>query len=195
MITGGGGGSSTPALAFGTAAARPAAAAGNANTGYFATDTAELTVSNAAAWSEIGQVAANLNIGTQTLLTPNQVEFQTGGTIYFDNQISQEKLSTVSGTGLITLTNSDFAVHTSGRGLRAAEGANAKQGVATLVAGTIVVANTSVTATSRIMLTAQDNNTTGTPRVSARTAGTSFTITSSNAGDTGVVAYQIFEPG
>lgn len=82
-----------------------------------------------------------------------------------------------------------------GSGLKVAEGANAKQGIATLAAGTKVVANTSVTANSRIMLTAQDNNTTGALRVSARAAGASFTITSSNAADSGVVAYEIFEPG
>ena len=44
-------------------------------------------------------------------------------------------------------------------------------------------------------MTAQDNSTTGALRVSARTAGTSFTITSSNSGDSGVVAYEIFEVG
>lgn len=87
-----------------------------------------------------------------------------------------------------------FALLTGGQGLRVAEGSNCKQGVATLVAGTVTVPNTSVTANSRIFLTAQDNSTTGALRVSARTAGTSFVITSSNAGDSGVVAYEIFEP-
>lgn len=98
-------------------------------------------------------------------------------------------------------TNSDFAsfgnisADTAGKGLRVKEGSNAKQGTATLSGGTVVVSNTSVTANSRIFLTAQDNSTTGALRVSARTPGTSFTITSSNAGDSGVVAYEIFEPG
>lgn len=87
-----------------------------------------------------------------------------------------------------------FRITQPGQGLRVAEGANCKQGVATLVAGTVTVANTSVTANSRIFLTAQDDSSTGALRVSARTAGTSFTITSSNAGDSGVVAYEIFEP-
>lgn len=88
----------------------------------------------------------------------------------------------------------NLSVGTAGSGLRVKEGSNAKQGTATLTGGTVTVANTSVTASSRIFLTAQDNNSTGALRVSARTAGTSFTITSSNAGDSGVVAYQIFEP-
>jgi hypothetical protein len=86
-------------------------------------------------------------------------------------------------------------VGTVGYGLKVKEGSNAKQGTATLSSGSVVVSNTSVTATSRIFLTAQDNNSTGVLRVSARTAGTSFTITSSDASDNGVVAYEIFEQG
>jgi hypothetical protein len=86
-------------------------------------------------------------------------------------------------------------VTTAGQGLAVAEGSNAKQGTATLSGGTVVVSNTSVTASSRILLTAQDNSSTGALRVSGRTAATSFAITSSNAGDSGVVAFEIFEPG
>jgi hypothetical protein len=90
--------------------------------------------------------------------------------------------------------NVDIA--TAGKGLFVAEGANAKQGTAVLVAGTVTVANTSVTANSRIFLTSQaDGGTPGFLRVTARVAGTSFTITSSNAADTSTVAYEIFEPG
>jgi len=81
-------------------------------------------------------------------------------------------------------------------GLKVAEGANAKQGVATLSAGTVTVSNTSVTASSRIFLTVQSLGTVAVPQalaVTARTAGTSFTITSSSITDTSVVAYEIFE--
>jgi len=82
-----------------------------------------------------------------------------------------------------------------GAGLRVKEGSNAKQGVATLVAGTVTVANTSVTANSRILLTTNTvGGTAGFLVVSARVASTSFTILSSNAADTSTVAYQIFEP-
>jgi len=91
-------------------------------------------------------------------------------------------------------TSPDIA--TPGQGLKVAEGSNAKQGTATLAAGTKVVSNTSVTANSRIMLTT--NTPGGTPgwlQVSARTPGTSFTILSSSNTDTSVVAYEIFEPG
>lgn len=93
------------------------------------------------------------------------------------------------------LVNGNFMVGTAGKGLRVKEGSNAKQGVATLVAGSVVVANTSVTANSRIFLTSQaDGGTPGWLRVSTRSAGVSFTITSSSGTDTSTVAYQIFEP-
>ncbi len=89
----------------------------------------------------------------------------------------------------------NLSVLTAGAGLRVKEGSNAKQGVSTLVAGTVTVANTSVTASSRIFLTGNsDGGTPGFLRVSARVVGTSFTITSSNAADTGTVAWEIFEP-
>jgi hypothetical protein len=90
---------------------------------------------------------------------------------------------------------SNLKITTVGAGLRVKEGSNAKQGTATLTAGTVTVSNASVTANSRIFLTSQaDGGTPGYLRVSARVAGTSFTITSSSGTDTSTVAYQIFEP-
>lgn len=89
------------------------------------------------------------------------------------------------------------AINTSA-GITVKEGANAKQGTATLVAGTVTVSNTSVTANSRIQLTVQSLGTVTRPAavgITARVAGTSFTITSGDATDTSVVAYEIFEPG
>ncbi len=82
-----------------------------------------------------------------------------------------------------------------GDGLAVKEGSNGKQGLAVLVAGAVTVSCTNVTANSRILLTSNvDGGTPGWLRVSARTAGTSFTITSSSGTDTSSVAYQIFEP-
>ncbi len=87
-------------------------------------------------------------------------------------------------------------VSVAGKGLQVAEGSNAKQGTVALVAGSKVVANTSVTASSRIFVTSQaDGGTPGWLRITARTPGTSFTITSSSGTDTSTVAYEIFEPG
>jgi hypothetical protein len=81
-------------------------------------------------------------------------------------------------------------------GFAVVEGSNSKQGTATLVGGTKTVANTSVTANSRIFLTAQSlGGTAGALYVSARVAGTSFTVTSTSGSDTSTFAYEIFEPG
>lgn len=110
--------------------------------------------------------------------------------------VNRIPMSFLNGPNIMALftAGGSLSLRQAGHGLQVQEGANCKQGVATLTAGAVTVANTSVTANSRIFLTAQDNNSTGALRVSARTAGTSFTITSSNGADSGLVAYEIFEP-
>lgn len=68
-------------------------------------------------------------------------------------------------------------------------------GTVTLVAGTKTVSLSAITANSRIYLTSQvDGGTPGSLRVSSRTPGVGFTITSSSATDTSTVAYQVIEP-
>lgn len=98
------------------------------------------------------------------------------------------------GSNRVVLSAASLLVATPGHGLRVAEGANAKQGVVTLTTGTAIVANTSVSTGSRIMLTAQDDSVKGALRVASRVSGVSFTIKSSSILDSGLVAYQIFEP-
>lgn len=67
-------------------------------------------------------------------------------------------------------------------------------GTATLVAGTVTVSCPAVTATSVIVLTGQaDGGTPGWLRVSARSAGTSFTITSSSGSDTSSVGWTLLQ--
>lgn len=81
-------------------------------------------------------------------------------------------------------------------GLSVKEGGGAaKMGTAILVAGTVVVPTTAVTANTRVFVSAQAaGGTPGVVAVSARTAGTSFTLTSSNAADTSTVAWLLVEP-
>lgn len=67
-------------------------------------------------------------------------------------------------------------------------------GIAVLVGGSVTVSNTSITSGSQIFVTAQING--GTPgflRITAKTIGTSFVITSSSGTDTSTVAWQILE--
>lgn len=100
-------------------------------------------------------------------------------------------------TGDVNASTGNVLASTAGKGFRAKEGSNAKQGTATLVGGTVTVSNTSITTSSRIFLTVQSLGTVSAPKavaVTARVASTSFTITSSDATDTSVVAYEIFEP-
>jgi hypothetical protein len=106
-------------------------------------------------------------------------------------------LGSITTTYKLTVSGGSIGVITAGYGLRVKEGTNCKQGTATLVAGTVTVSNTAATASSRIFLTVQSLGTVASPKaiaVTARVAGTSFTITSSDATDTSVVAYEIFEP-
>jgi hypothetical protein len=119
--------------------------------------------------------------GTQYVVTANHTS---GGTF------STANLSSVANS-----TGGHLTASAVGFGLSVKEGTGAKMGVATLVAGTVTVANASVTATSRIFLTGNvDGGTPGWHRVSARVNGTSFTITSSSNTDTSTVAWLICEP-
>lgn len=96
----------------------------------------------------------------------------------------------------VDVVGADLDIATLGRGLQINEGANARMGIATLVAGAAVVNNTTVTANTRIFLTPQaTGGTVGAIRVSGRTPGTSFTIASNQAGDTSPVAWLMIEPG
>jgi hypothetical protein len=100
-------------------------------------------------------------------------------------------------TGDCLADKGKIGTNTAGFGLSIKEGTNAKMGTATLNGITdVVINNTSVTATSRIMMTIQSSSGTnvGSPYVRTRTAGTSFTIRSTTASDTSVVAYTIIEP-
>lgn len=81
-----------------------------------------------------------------------------------------------------------------GGGIAIAEGANARMGVSTLVAGTVTVANTSVTANTRVATFRQAGGGTLGHLSTTKVAGTSFTINSSSGTDTSTVAWILFEP-
>lgn len=114
----------------------------------------------------------------------------------FASAFSGGYLFKVGSTLTLTVdTSFNFRVNHIGSGLAVAEGTNGKQGIATLSGGTVTVSTNSVTANSRIFLTIQSpGGTLGSVYVSARTAGTSFTISSTSAIDTSVVGYLVMEP-
>jgi len=96
-------------------------------------------------------------------------------------------LSSVSSTG-------EIATRVAGVGFRVKEGANARMGVATLVAGTITISNTSITANTRIFRDVQAAGGTQGHLSITRIAGTSFTINSTSATETSTVAWLLMEP-
>lgn len=99
--------------------------------------------------------------------------------------------------GDVKVLTGQLSVETIGKGLSIKEGVNAKMGTATFVAGTVTVSTTAVASNSRIFLTVQQLGTVTSPKaiaVTARVAGTSFTITSSDNTDTSTVAWMIVDP-
>jgi hypothetical protein len=143
--------------------------------------------------------------------TFNRVELDANGGIRFgtgaaapDTTLTRGGIGVLQTNGKLTVNGiasvaSSVDVFNAGNGLQVAEGSNAKQGTFVLSgAATTTVANTSVTASSRIFLQTQVLGTVtsaSTLAVSSRVAGTSFTVTPSQATDTSTVAFEIFEPG
>lgn len=98
---------------------------------------------------------------------------------------------TVTNT-LAKTAGADLAISTAGRGLQVKEGANARMGVATVTAGSVTVANTSITASTRILLS---DDGVGNSRETARVVGTSFTIGNGNALDNATkITWFLMEP-
>lgn len=127
-----------------------------------------------------------LKIGTTRISwsSTNSTIASTNGTVLIDFKANDK-----------IVVRQDLQIGTLGKGLKIKEGTGAKMGISTLVAGTVVVSNTSITSTSRIFLTC--NVVGGTPgflRVSTRSVGTSFTILSSSGTDTSAVAWMLVEP-
>jgi hypothetical protein len=87
-------------------------------------------------------------------------------------------------------------IATAGFGISIKEGANARMGTAVLAGGTITIANTTITAATRINAFVQVlGGTAGILRVAGRVVGTSFTISSSSAMETSTIFWELKEPG
>ncbi|MBC2903144.1 hypothetical protein [Streptomyces cupreus] len=92
------------------------------------------------------------------------------------------------------LSEGNLICDVAGKGLRIKEGSNARMGTATLVGGTVTVSNTSVTASTRIVLTRSTTGGTVGHLSYTVSAGTSFTINSSSGTDTSTVVWLLAEP-
>jgi len=139
---------------------------------------------------------ANANIIPGSLTVSNGVTATTGN-ITATNGNVVAGTGVTSTTGDIVATAGDLRINGTGKGIRIKEGGvNARMGIANMADGTATVSTTLVGADSRIFLTTNEEGggTEGFVRVSARTPGTSFTITSSEATDTGNVAWLMIDP-
>lgn len=97
----------------------------------------------------------------------------------------------------IDMVGGDIGIGTTGGRLRFKEAANGSMGTGTLVGGTLLINNTSITANSRIFLTDTGGGVIaniGALYVSATSVGASFTVSSSNVLDTSTFNWVIFEP-
>lgn len=109
------------------------------------------------------------------------------------NSLLKANTAAPSFTGDVNSSTGNVLISTIGKGLQVKTGANSKIGQATLAAGTVTVANTSVTANSRIFLTVSTAGGTQGFLRTTKSAGTSFTITSTNNTETSVVDWIIIE--
>lgn len=87
----------------------------------------------------------------------------------------------------------NLALKTAGNKINIATGTNASVGTGTLSSGTVTINTTAVTASSLIILTYNGGSAGNVPSlgVSSKTAGTSFTVVSSNASDSGTFSWVI----
>jgi hypothetical protein len=134
-----------------------------------------------------------VGLGSNSSVLGNSSTTTTG--IWGRTLIGQGTLPTDNGSDVLQV-NGDINLRTAGNKIKITTGTNASAGTATLVAtvggSTIVVSTTAVTASSIILLTAQDGGiSVGNLRVSARAAATSFTILSTSATDTCPVGWVI----
>lgn len=148
--------------------------------------TGAVNIGNATGNTDI--VAGNLNV------TAGDVNVDTGSIVVSLGNIDATAGNVTAGA-LLATTNGNLRLGTAGNKIVIATGANASLGTsAAMVAGSVTVATTAVTASSIIFLTANTpGGTQGT--LSAPTAsiiaGTSFVINSSNAADTSTVNWWI----
>lgn len=153
--------------------------------------------------------------GSFTSLTVNGTSVLTGGTLINSSGSANSTIGTggtgqtfignatgntaltgaLTTSGAITATNGSLTLGTAGNKINVATGTNASAGTTTaLTAGAFVVSTTAITANSLVFFSTHTLGTVTIPqayRVSARTAGTSFTIQSSDATDTSTVDWFI----
>jgi hypothetical protein len=118
-----------------------------------------------------------------------------GGEHLWRVQSSATAGAAIGFTNAVGIDNTgNLVLKVAGKGLQIKEGSNARMGTATLVGGTIAVANTSVTANTRVFISRSTTGGTVGHLSTTQIASTSFTVNSSDAGDTSTVNWLLIEP-
>lgn len=139
--------------------------------------------------------------GAIQFITGNSESANSGDIIFATGVATGRGIISLQSSGIFLAPDSKI-VHSDGstlfgdtsQSIILVQGSNARAGTATLVAGTVDVANTSVTANSLIFLTVRAlGGTIGIPYTSNIVAGTGFTVNSSSILDTSLVSWIIFE--
>lgn len=139
--------------------------------------------------SDASKISGNITTTAGYALKVNCSDFPVDISKITSASAGDRAQNTASATGI--LPGSGPVIYNGSAWLRADLSA-VKNGTATLVAGTVTVSDTAITANSVIRLTNKTaGGTVGAPYISARTVGTGFTITSTNASDTSVIQYDI----
>ncbi|MCZ4506933.1 glycosyl hydrolase family 28-related protein [Streptomyces sp. ActVer] len=156
---------------------------------------------NTAGWSDGGGnviLRRGVNIGERTGATDTPVDafaqpWGAAGNATFTGYTVVDAGQTNGGWTSWSNAANAFQMGSAGGGIAIKEGTNARMGVATLVAGTVTVTNTSVTANTRVASFRQAGGGTLGHLSATKINGTSFTITSSSNADTSTVAWILFE--
>jgi len=143
-----------------------------------------------------GKIGIGINNPTSRLEligVSNQAQFSINANSTQTRNIEEWRDST--GTALSAIgPNGDLITETIGVGVKIKEGTNGRMGQDTLVAGTITVSNTSITANTRIFLSVNTAGGTQGFLATTRVVSTSFTINSTNALDTSIINWLLIEP-
>lgn len=188
---------------------------GTTGSGYVSTESAGSLVVHSGTDTNMVQVVNDLAGGNQNAPC-YRAESATAGSLFWTARATGDStapfVSTVRGSiawgpgnaardvtlargaaNRLDLSTADLRIATAGRGLQIATGANSRIGTATLAAGTVTVANTSVGANTKIFLTRATTGGTVGDLSYTQINGTSFTINSTSATETSTVNWMLVE--
>lgn len=154
---------------------------------------------------EVTGSASTLTVGTtpaisadsfETLNPPQGINVTTNVVSAVGSNADIDVTLTPKGAGDVSVTTGSVAIESVGEGLEIKEGANARMGTVTFPnSPTVLVPNTSVTATTRIFFTRQTRPAgTGGLSVGIIVPGVSFSLTSNAAIESATVTWMLVEP-